>query len=280
MVANTLNPRARTLAGALRQAREAHQPKISLNAHARNLGVSPSVVSYWETGRRIPSTEDVASFLTALGITGDQKDNILDLARGATEPDWLTVGVPGISHEFAGILECDRQATQITSWTLVIPGMLQTSAYARAVFAATDPAAEAKVALRMSRRDALVRRNPCHLTAIISELALRQVIGGTEVMLDQLRYLQQSADLATVTLQVVPIGEGWHPGLMGPFVLYGFPSAPSIVHLEHWSSAAFVYDAEDVATYQDAAVQLQQSAMSPAASLRLIADLTTEMETQ
>lgn len=279
MVANTLSPRARTLAGALRQAREAHEPKLSLNAHARNLGKSPSVVSYWETGRRIPSIEDVASYLTALGITGEPKDFILDLARGADEPDWLTVGAPGISQQFAGVLECDRRAKEIATWTFVIPGMLQTSDYARAIFGTDDPASETKTALRLSRRDALIRRNPVHLNAVISELALRQVIGDRDIMLDQLRYLEAAARLPSVTLQVLPIGEGWHPGLAGPFVLYRFPSAPSIAHLEHLSSGAFVYDAENVATYEEAAVQLEETAMSPADTLGLIAAIITEMET-
>jgi transcriptional regulator with XRE-family HTH domain len=213
VVVNNLNPRARALAGALRQAREAKVPKVSMNSLARVLGESKSTVSYWETGNRVPSTEDVASYLTALGIVGEQRDTILDLARGASEPDWLTVGIPGIAQQLAGVLECERTASAVTNWSMgLVPGILQTSDYAREVIGQDFPGAEAKVALRLSRRDALTRRNPVHLTALLGEMAVRQVIGGREIMADQLRYLLTVAELETVRLQVVPIGDGWHPG--------------------------------------------------------------------
>jgi transcriptional regulator with XRE-family HTH domain len=273
MVANGHGPRSLALAGALRQARESHVPKISLNAHARALGVSPSVVSYWETGKRIPNTENVSAYLQALGITGERRDNILDLARGAAEPNWLPVGIPGISQSLAGVLECERNAVAVTEWSIgAVPGLLQTADYAREIIG-RSPDAEAKVALRLSRRDALTRQRPLRLTALLSEMALRQVIGGPEVMADQLRYLLKMAKLKTVTLQVVPIGEGWHPGLAGPFVLYSFAQAPSILHLEHHRAGAFVYDEEDVKAYKEAADKVREMAMSPSESAGLIASV-------
>ncbi|MGH3768179.1 MAG: helix-turn-helix domain-containing protein, partial [Pseudonocardiaceae bacterium] len=89
-------PRARALAGALRQAREA--AKVSVREVARRLGISHSVVSYWETSKRVPRLEDVASYLTAIGVTGDEREAILALGRHAGDQDWLTVGIPGISQ--------------------------------------------------------------------------------------------------------------------------------------------------------------------------------------
>jgi transcriptional regulator with XRE-family HTH domain len=281
MVANTLNPRARALAGALRQARETAEHKPSLRAVAAKLDISPSVVSYWETGKRVPTTEDVASYLTAVGVTATDREIVLDLARGASDSDWLTTGIPGISQQLAGVLECERGAAAITEWSIgAIPGLLQTADYARAIIGGSSPDAEAKVSLRLSRRDALTRpRDPVRLTALLSEMALRQVIGGAEVMADQLQYLLRVAELPTVTLQVVPIGAGWHPGLAGPFVLYDFPAAPSIVHLEHHRNGAFVYDAEDVAAYKDARDKVREAAMSPGDSTGLIADVVNGEET-
>jgi hypothetical protein len=219
---------------------------------------------------------DVAAFLQALGITGEQRDNILDLACGAAEPDWLPVGIPGISQSLAGVLECERNASAVTEWSIgVVPGLLQTADYAREIIGHA-PDAEAKVALRLSRRDALTRQHPLRLTALLSEMALRQVIGGPDVMADQLRYLLKMGDLETVTLQVVPIGEGWHPGLAGPFVVYDFEQAPSILHLEHHRAGAFVYDEEDVRALKAAADKVREVAMSPSESAGLIASVVND----
>lgn len=276
MVANTGSPRARALAGALRQARE--QNGATLRSVAKQLDISASVVSYWETGKRIPNTEDVASYLAVLGITGTDRETILDMARSASETDWLAVGIPGLSQQLSGVMECEREASAMTDVSLgLVPGLLQTSDYARAIIG-SGPDAETKVALRLSRRDALTRRQPLHLTALINELALRQVIGDREIMADQLRQLLKSAELETVTLQVVPIGHGWHPGLAGSFVRYDFASAPSIVHLEHHRSGAFVYDGEDVAAYKDAAVDVCEAALSPERSAEFIVEISEEME--
>src|SRR5690349_3514811 len=108
-------PRARALAGALRQAREASE--VGVREVARRLGISHSVISYWETGKRVPRLEDVASYLTAIGVTGDDRERILDLGRHVEDQDWLTVGIPGVSQQLAGTMECERSATAITDWS-------------------------------------------------------------------------------------------------------------------------------------------------------------------
>lgn len=277
MVANTGSPRTRALAGALRQARTAE--KLTVREIGNRIGISHSVISYWENGKRTPRLEDVASYLTAVGVTGDKREHILSLARDVSKSDWLPVGIPGIAQQLDGVLECERDAQAITEWCIgTVPGLLQTSDYARAIIGREVPEAEAKVRLRISRRDALARRNPTRLTALLSEMALQQVIGGQEVMIDQMHYLLKMAELDTVELRVVQVGEGWHPGLAGPFVIYDFASAPSIVHLEHHRNGAFLYDAEDVGAYQDAADRVRRVAMSPAQSCALIADVVNRME--
>ncbi|MGH3627609.1 MAG: helix-turn-helix domain-containing protein [Sciscionella sp.] len=281
MTATTGTPRARALAAALRTAREA--TKISVRAVAKTLDISHSVVSYWETGKRVPSSEDTASFLTAIGVTGEQRERILEIARRAGEEDWLTAGIPGVSQQLAGVMECERTATAITEWSpLIVPGMLQTSDYARAIIGAGDMPGgqvEAKVALRMSRRDVLTRREPSDLVALISEAALHQIVGDHSVMADQLRHLAKTSETPTVTLQVLPDQPDWHPGLMGPFLLYEFADSPAIVHLEHHRSGVFLYGADDVDAYKTAAETIRRAAMSPARTAELIAEVADKMET-
>ncbi|HEU5473388.1 MAG TPA: helix-turn-helix transcriptional regulator [Actinophytocola sp.] len=277
-----VTPRARALAAAIRTIRE--RSGISGRKLSAQLGMSHGTVSHWETSRRIPTVEDVASFLGVLGVVGEERQRILDLARHAAEPNWLTVGMPGIPQQLAGAWECERAASAIVEWApMIIPGLLQTPEYARATATASglsEHEVESRVMVRNSRREVIERRSdPVLFEALIGEVALREVIGGTEVLAEQLRFLGSMAKRKNVTVRVMPLRVGWHPGFAGPFVLYDFPDAPPVVHFEHYSSGAFVPDADDVQAYRGAVEQLRDKAMSPAASARLIAEIAKEMET-
>ena len=249
---------------------------------ARRLGISHSVVSYWETSKRVPRLEDVASYLTAIGVTGDDREAILALGRHAGDQDWLAVGLPGISQQLAGTMECERAAAAITDWSPhIVTGLLQTSDYARAIIGGGTLApaeVEARVLVRMGRRDVITRSNPVRLTAYLGEAALHEMIGGPRVMTDQLRFLVKLAESATITIQVVRSSQGWHPGLEGPFVLYDFDGAPSIVLLAHYRTGAFVAEPDDVAGYKTAVDKIDRLAMSPADSLTLISRTAHELE--
>ncbi len=229
------------------------------------------------SNRSLPAgrPEDVGGFLAAIGVSGDERERILDLARGAGESDWLIVGMPGVSQKLSGVLECERTAVRITEWLpWSIPGLIQTSDYAREIIGPD----EAKLTLRLARRDALTRHKPVEFCALLGEPALRQVIGSRSVMAHQLRSLLSTPE--NVTVQVVTIGSGWHPGIAGPFILYDFAGSPSIVHLEHYRSSAFVYNERDVEGYKGAADTLRREvAISPADSAKLIADVIAELET-
>lgn len=266
-------PRTRALAAALREVLDASP--LSLRQIARDLGISHSTLSQWSTAKRVPRPEDVATVLGHLGVTGGQRDRIIDLARDASDPNWLTAGIPGVSQQLAGVMECERTATTIIDWSpALIPGLLQTGDYARAILGSgTDPRSdvETRVTLRVGRRDVLTRSRPAHLVALIGEAAIRQQIGSPDVMADQLRHILKMTELQSVTTQIVPSDTGWHPGLMGPFILFDFAEAPSIVHLEHHRSGVFLYDAADVEAYKVAAAEVAALALSPEETAELIA---------
>ncbi|MGH3761637.1 helix-turn-helix domain-containing protein [Actinophytocola sp.] len=279
VVTEGVTPRARALAAAIREIRV--RTEISGRKLSAQLGLSHGTVSHWETGRRVPTVEDVAAFLAVLGVVGGEKDRVLDLARHAAEPNWLTVGMPGIPQQLAGAWECERAASAIVQWTpMIIPGLLQTPDYARAVAAAAglpEGEIESRVMVRNSRREVITRRNsPVVFEALICEVALREVIGSTEVLAEQLRWLIDMAKRKNVTVRVVPLRVGWHPGFAGPFVLYDFPDAPPVLYFEHYSSGAFVPDADDVQAYREAVERLHEIAMSHTASTRLITDIAKE----
>lgn len=273
-------PRTRALAAALRSALSESGRTARQAAHL--LDKSHTTISQWQTGKRVPTADDVSALLAVLGVTGQRRQQILDLAHHASESNWLAAGV---SQHLDGILECERTAAEIVDWCpLVISGLFQTHDYADAIIGSDDALSrgevESRVSLRVERRATLLNResNPVDYQALIGECALRQAIGGDRVLLDQLRQLRTLADQKEITIQVVPIGAGWHPGLMGPFVIYNFADVPSIVALEHHQSSVFLYDDDDVTAYKRAAASVRRAALTPAGSLEFIADLVERME--
>lgn len=275
-MAASQTPRARFLGAELRDART--KADLSVRELARRLGIGHAKVSFWENGKKIPTTEDVASYLTAIGVTGEERDRLLEMARLAEQPNWLLAGVPGIDAELGALMEFEKTARAVMVWApLLIPGLLQTGDYARAIMG-NSPSADTRVAMRLGRRDILTRRHPVQFTAIIAETVLREAITEPEITIAQLDHLRRTAELPNVTVQVMPSRAGYHPGLAGPFVLLEFPKAKPIVHLEHHRSSAFVFDDDDVTAFAEVAERLRGLAMSPEESSGFIAELLNEME--
>jgi hypothetical protein len=136
---------------------------------------------------------------------------------------------------FAPVLPIQREATKITGWDNgAVPGLQQTEDYARALVKARRPhddeeSIERTVRGRMERQASLVRPNPPKLTHIIHEGALRHVIGGSEVMADQLDKLIKTGDAPGTVIQVLPYSAHDHAGVEGLLYLYkrtGQPDGP------------------------------------------------------
>lgn len=275
---DVLTPRARALAGELRASRK--NAELTGRELGRKLGLSHSVVSHWETGRRIPTQVEVASVLTATGVVGAEKDRVLDLARHAAEPNWLTAGSTGIPHQMAGAIECERSARAITEWAATgLPGLLQTPEYTRSIMLASGlraPEVDDRVMLRFGRREILTRRDPVEFEALIGEAALRDAIGDAVVMRAQLCFLLEMAARPNVRIRVMPSRSGWHPGHSGPFILYDFPHYRPVLYFEHYSSGAFVPDDYDVGKYRTAIDTMRGVAMSPEDSAAFIAGIVEE----
>jgi DNA-binding XRE family transcriptional regulator len=273
-------PRARTLGAALRHARK--QSGLSLRDAAQQLGLAHSTVGRWESGDSMPAEKDVAALLTVLNVNDAERDEIVALASDSAEGDWLTSGPPGMSQQLAGVMECERSATHVTEWSpMVVPGILQTSDYARAIIGPGregNPEADTLVMLRMGRRDLFMRPEPAKIEALIAEPVIHGGIGGPKVMRDQLRHLRAMAKYDTITVQLVNLGGDWHPGHDGPFIRYRYRTQPPIVYLEHYRSGAFLADEDDVAAYEAALNMIRREARSPEESLDRITEVLTEME--
>lgn len=273
--------RARALAAAIRELRE--RSGMRSRELSMQLGLSHSTVSHWETGKRVPAVEDVASLLGAVGVNGDERERILNLARHATEGNWLTHGMPGLPEQLAGAVECERDANVITQWSpAIVPGLLQTRSYARMTMSADENLSnaeiESRVFVKMGRREILAEGNSVHLHALIGEAILHEPVGEPGVLLDQLRYLHKMSSQSNVTLRIVRSGSGCHPGFHGPFIYYEFPDSEPVVYFEHYSSGAFIQDDKDVKAYRYVIDAIRQKAADEKTSSRLVADTVEEME--
>ncbi|MDR7301000.1 helix-turn-helix domain-containing protein [Haloactinomyces albus] len=279
MASNTRTPKARALGSALREARE--EQGLGLRQLASELGKNAGQLSRWENGERAPRPTDVAQILTHLGVNGERYEEIIAICSGTDEPRWLAVTLPEQRQQLGALLEFERAATTITEVSpLLIPGLLQTSDYARAIMSAGGVPAndvETRIAVRLGRRDVILRRDPAQLVALVGEAALRQVIGAPEVMVEQLEYLGEMAELTNVDLRVLPFSSGWHPALEGLFLLIESEQTP-VVQLESRRSGLFLHEPEDVQTYREAADTVRQAAMSPEDSSAFIAEIAKDME--
>ncbi|MGC9668758.1 helix-turn-helix domain-containing protein [Planosporangium sp. 12N6] len=269
----------RGLAGELRECRQGK--KLSVRAVAAQLGWQASKLSRLETGRQGLRIEDVASLLVIYGVTGDERKRLLAMAERSAEPGWWEV-LGGLPVESRTLIQLEAEATAIFDFEpLLVPGLLQTPDYTRAVMkvcGVPDDDAQTRVAARLGRQAILTRDEPPTLHAILDEGVLRRVLGSRWVMARQLRHLVEAADRPAVTFQVVPFEVGGHTGLDGSFALLDFSRNRSVVHLEHKISGLFLEEPEQVALFRREMDRLAEAALSPAKSVDLVARIATEHE--
>ncbi|MGW3469789.1 helix-turn-helix domain-containing protein [Saccharopolyspora sp. NPDC000995] len=277
MASTADTPRARQLGAELRTARKA--VGMSTQALGKKLGRSHTHISRWENGKLTPSEADAGAVLGILGVTGKERERLLQLARDAGDPNWVA---PGVDRQLAALTEYERTARTVTDvQPLLIPGLLQTADYARSIMVGagtTRGEADRRVTFRLGRRDVLTRRNPVELVAIIGEHALRYPPCDRDVMVEQLRHLVKWGELDNVNIHAIPIDQGYSPTLEGPFVLIEFDRAKAVVHLEHYRSSTTITDATDVKDYQTATDSVRKAALSADLTASLIAEIADEME--
>lgn len=141
---------------------------------------------------------------------------------------------------------------------LLVPGLLQTNRYARALFEGHVPmldedAVEDNVDIRLNRQKILTKSPLVDFSFVLGEAALRQELGGPDTMREQYGHLLALSELRNVAIQVVPIGSGFHTGLNGGFVVvetsehrpYGYFESQGLGHVvsdvKHVSTLALRY---------------------------------------
>jgi transcriptional regulator with XRE-family HTH domain len=161
---------------------------------------------------------------------------------------------------------------------LVVPGLLQTERYARAILStrmgATEEELDEAVAGRMDRQRILGRDHPPELWAILDEAVLRRPVGGAGIMQDQLARLTEAARRPNVAIQVIPFSAGAHEGLRGgAFIVADFDDAATVAYQDAASSGHIIEDAAGVEALAVTWDTLRLDALPRTASISLIASL-------
>ncbi|WP_347700013.1 helix-turn-helix transcriptional regulator [Nonomuraea sp. B12E4] len=268
--------RLRRLARELRKMRE--DSGLLPEAAAAQLGWSRSKVSRIETGRTMASRADVAAVCDLYGIGSGDRARLIQLAGEARQRGWWTAYADVFTGSYIGL---EDDASLISQWEVqLIPGLLQTEDYARAVISQLRPQEEVqrRVMARMARRTLLSRPDAPRLDAIFDEAVLRRPIGSQQIMDEQLGALLISARRPNVSIRVLPFRAGLHAGLEGAFTILSFADNmdPDVVYVEGVAGDVYVESTDQVERCKVTMEQISEAALPPEDSMRLITEVKDE----
>ncbi|MBF6353459.1 helix-turn-helix domain-containing protein [Nocardia higoensis] len=264
------------LGGQLRKLRESCN--ITREAAGDAIRGSHAKISRLELGRTGFKERDIRDLLTLYGVTDPaEREAFLDLARRANEPGWWHRYSDLLPQWFGTYLGLEQAASKIRTYEAhLVPGLLQTPDYARAVLALGSDNADTdrRVAVRRRRQDILLRADPPIVWAVIDEAALHRPVGGSRVHLEQIEHLIEYSDLPNVTVQVLPYSAGEHAAAGSSFSILRFAEAelPDVVYLEHLTSALYLERSQDLALYRSVMDRLSVQAMAPDTSREWLKD--------
>jgi transcriptional regulator with XRE-family HTH domain len=275
MTTRTPTGRRRRLGAELRRLRE--EVGLTIDRVAEVLECSPSKVSRIETGQVSATPRDVRDMLGLYRVDDERLEALVQVAREARQRGWWQkfVDVPDGVPAYVGL---EAAATSIDVYmSLIVPALLQTPDYARAVIAAVRPDLPAgeldrRVELRLRRQELLDQERPPVMRVLLDDTLLRRPVGGPAAMAAQRRRLLADADRPAVTIQVLEVAAGAHAGMDGPFTIFGFPAPAErdVVALDSAADALYLEGPEDVARYRRVFELLLPAARSPADSAAII----------
>lgn len=263
-----ITERQRRLGVELRKLRE--NAGLNLIEAAALIGMGRPQLTHIEAGRTGISTERLRDLVYKYGNTSaPYVDELVRMSESSGKGWWS--GYRKSMHQRAlDLAELENHATSIAGYeTLVVPGLLQTEAYMRALFRdsltdATPDDVDTLVRFRLDRQRILTSSQPTHLHVVIHEAALRVVVGSSHIMREQLSHLLTAARLPNLTIQVRPFDAGAAPWISASFSIV-HPGTPGLetVAVEHPSAQLKLSDQASITQYTNTFDDLSKHALPP-----------------
>lgn len=256
---------------------------------AARLGVTRGQIGHLETAERLPSKPVLEILLGYYGVPERLEDFAALVEAAQKGRNWwnhLAGAVPAWFDEFLGL---EAGAAELRSFdTYLMPGLLQTRSYARAVVRAdpdlSDEQVEQRVELRLGRQAILDRaegNEPVQLWVVLDESVLHRRRGTPEVMIEQIHHLLKMSERPRIEIQVLPLDAGAHIAQQGSFQLLKFPpdfvGDPGVAYLELLPEGRYYEHPEEVAAYERAFTRLQVLAATPEDSRRIMQQAAKEI---
>jgi transcriptional regulator with XRE-family HTH domain len=276
--------RRRRLGTELRKLRESSGYK--LEEVAAQLGVAPSTLSRIETGKAPTKSAYLNQMLEMYGVEeSDQRQVLVDMAREGHRKGWWAAYDDVLPSGFDIYVGLEAETAAVRGYEIsVVPGLLQTPDYARAVLREMFPRhgpeqIDRLVDLRMERQRRFDDDPPLELWAILDEAVVRRPVGGRQVMRAQLDHLLDMALRPGITVQVLPFDCGAHAGHGGPFSILEFPNRADseVAYVESVAGNLYLEKDREVRARAEAFDRLRAAALAPAASADLIAHVSKEL---
>ena len=254
---------------------------LTVEQAAQQLMISMSKLSRMETGQGIATLRDIRDLCDLYDVTDEaERDRMVSLAREGKQTGWWQ----GYDLDsFATYVGLEAAAVQIGYYQSgIIPGLLQTPDYARAMHAAgvpeiTPERTEELIEVRLRRQRLLDRDPPVRLDAILDEAVLHREVGGAEVMRAQLDWLITMSQRPNVTTRVIPYSAGAHPAMGSNFNILEFAGAvPTVVYVEGLVGWIYVERPQDVARYRQVFEHLRTVALTPQESGTLLQKISAK----
>ncbi|MEU5087356.1 helix-turn-helix transcriptional regulator [Streptomyces sp. NPDC021356] len=268
--------RSRRLGTALRQYRLA--AKLDQPQAAEVIASSQARVSRIETGHVTARVIEVRLLLDAYGITDPQvRAKLEELAKHSKNRGWWLEHAAHLRPDYVDHIALEDDATYIREWQpVMVPGLLQTSAYAEAVIAGgphyIEPERVAELVKVRVGRQAKIVEGGASYTAILWEAVITQPLVDVQVHREQLSAILEVGKRKNVTVQVLPFSAGVLAGYSSAFYSFSFDEEPTVeaVAMDNLRGASVLEGAEDLAAYANAYDLLRSSALAPDASAKLI----------
>ncbi|WP_327026179.1 helix-turn-helix domain-containing protein [Micromonospora sp. NBC_01739] len=249
---------------------------LNIEQAATAAGISDSHLSRIERGRVGVRPLTLKALLQSYGADAEVTERLARTAADTTrrgDRGWWQPYAASISDKYASLIAFESEAISIRAFgPMIVPGLLQTEDYARALLQRGPVRLKAdeidtRVEVRTSRQAILDQTDPPNLWFILDEGAIRRMVGGSEVMRRQLLHLVDVATRSNVDLQVVPYSSGAHAGTLGPLVILGFAEGEDVVYCETYAGDLYP---EAVASYGDVFNRLAQDALSADRSIEML----------